>query len=229
MYIYIYISNCPSPLSHVSHHNLPPRQSKNLHVGFLNDTHCPEKKCSQCFSGRSRGGGSYTAHYCAHAYNLSKILGDNDARPRSSNVFSARCHAIDLHFFCFLFFSFPLSLLFFQKKARDRLSSTVPLDANPATEPPSNSAPDDPRSYSRGSSTHRASFSPIVSLLRPSFPGRPRSNDFFLPPCLSLCSRLPLSVSLEHPRSTVRPRRWTGEDWRFAIAATCSTASKAPK
>ena len=66
-----------------------------------------------------------------------------------------------------------------------------------------------------------------------SVPPSPAVPDFFFPffspPCLSLCSRLPLSVSLEHPRSTVRPRRWTGEDWRFAIAATCSTASKAPK
>lgn len=52
----------------------------------------------------------------------------------------------------------------------------------------------------------------------------PDLNFFF-----STCYRLSLSVSLEHPRVTVRPRRWTGENWRFAIAATCSTASKAPK
>ena len=71
------------------------------------------------------------------------------------------------------------------------------------------------------------SCSPSLSACRlspslfPSYSARPRSSDFSL--------NLTLSVSLERPRVTVRPRRWTGEDWRFAIAATCSTASKAPK
>ena len=54
------------------------------------------------------------------------------------------------------------------------------------------------------------------------------SHSFSLSLSLSVCTcELLLSVSLEHPRVTIRPRRWTGEDWHFTAAATCSTASNA--
>ena len=134
------------------------------------------------------------AHYNVHTRtkSLSKILAA-DARPRFPSTSFQRDVTRSIYTFFlsfssfFLFFpsslslSLSLSSSFLKKKARDRLNQApVPLDANPSTElHPSNSAPDDPRSYSRGSSTHRASFSPIVSLLRPSFPGRPR---FFFSP-----------------------------------------------
>lgn len=86
------------------------------------------------------------------------------------------------------------------------------------------SALDDPRESECGFQLSAPSPLRLSASSSPFFLGRPRSKFFF-----STSYRLSLSVSLEHPRVTVRPRRWTGEDWRFAIAATCSTASKAPK
>lgn len=144
----------------------------------------------------------------ARVRSLSSKRGNHETR--SFNTLLGLCHAIGFTPF---------------GRTRVRLFLYRSLDANPSTAPEC-SALDDPRESECG--FQLSAPSPPLRLSPSSSPpfssAVPDLNFFF-----STSYRLSLSVSLEHPRVTVRPRRWTGEDWRFAIAATCSTASKAPK